>query len=181
MADTWNLVLLIVRVWIGVIIFVHGASHLLRTVRNQGVAEDLEKVGIRPGKVHAWVFSVVELVLAELLIVGIVTPVAFGVVAGLMLVTFLAEQRKSGFFFTGARGWEYVATLGVVSVAMGALGPGEWSLDWVADLSFPFEPRTALIITVAVAVGLAGTFLALFWRPAKLSAAPAKAKTQQAA
>ncbi|MEX0663956.1 MAG: DoxX family protein [Acidimicrobiia bacterium] len=180
MEDTWNLVLLIVRVWIGIVIFIHGANHLLRTVRNQGVSEDLEKVGIRPGKVHAWAFSVVELVLAELLIVGIVTPVAFGVVAALMLVTFLAEQRKNGFFFTGARGWEYVATLGVVSVAMGALGPGEWSLDWIADLTFPFEPGTALIITVAIAVGLAGAFLAMFWRPAKLSAAPAKAKAAAA-
>jgi putative oxidoreductase len=175
-ADTWNLVLLIVRVWLGIIIFVHGANHLLRTVRNQGVSDELEKVGIRPGSVHAWAFSVVELVLAELLIAGIVTPVAFGIVTALMLVTFVTEQRKSGFFFTGARGWEYVATIGVVSVAMGALGPGEWSMDFVADLSFPFQPRTALIITAAVAVGLAGAFLALFWRPAKLSAAPSKAK-----
>jgi putative oxidoreductase len=175
-AESFNLVLLVVRVWLGVIIFIHGAQSLLRTVRNKGVADEFEKLGIRPGKVHAWVFTVTELLLAELLIVGIVTPIAFGLLTALMLIAFVTEQRKSGRLFTTGRGWEYTVTLAVVAVAMGTLGPGEWSLDDSIGLTFPFDPRNALIITVAVGVGVAGAFLALFWRPARLSAAAPRAK-----
>jgi putative oxidoreductase len=89
-----------------------------------------------------------------------------------MLVAFVTNHRDKGFFITArpTEGWEYVVTLAVLSIALGAVGPGRWSLDHALDLSFPFEPDRAL--AVAAVVGIGGTILYLltFWRP------PAKAE-----
>jgi len=58
-----------------------------------------------------------------------------------------------------------------VSIALGALSPGEWSLDDAFDFTFPFEPGTAFLISALVGiVGTAG-FLAAFWRPPAKKAA----------
>jgi putative oxidoreductase len=73
---------------------------------------------------------------------------------------------KNGFFLSSAKeGYEYVVTVAVVSIALGTLGPGQWSLDDAFDFSFPFDPGKALLITAAVGIGGAALFLAAFWRP----------------
>jgi len=182
-ADTWNLVLLIVRVWLGVMIFAHGADHLLRTIRGQGTANYYEGLGIRPGKVHAWSVAITELVIAELLVAGLLTPVAAGVFGALMLVSLVTDNRTKGFFVTDrTQGFEYVVTAGVLALALGALSPGEWSLDEAVGLAFPFQAPDAMIITGLVALGVAGIFLALFWRPQKTQAKPkVQAPTAKAA
>ena len=46
-------------------------------------------------------------------------------------------------------------------------GPGKWSLDHAFDLSFPFDPKEALITTAVVGIGGAALFLLAFWRPPK--------------
>ena len=35
-------------------------------------------------------------------------------------------------------------TIAVLSITLGTLGPGEWSLDDAVDFSFPFDPKKAL-------------------------------------
>ena len=48
---------------------------------------------------------------------------------GVMLVALITNHRGKGFFiFRPGEGWEYVMTLGIVGIAIGALGAGEWSL-----------------------------------------------------
>jgi putative oxidoreductase len=64
-------------------------------------------------------------------------------------------------------GYEYVVSIAVLSITLGTLGPGEWSLDDAADFSFPFEPKKALLITAIVGIGGAALFLLAFWRPPK--------------
>jgi putative oxidoreductase len=58
----------------------------------------------------------------------------------------------------------------VLSVVLGALGPGKWSLDHAFDLAFPFDPKKAAIIAAAVGIGGTIAFLAAFWRPPKKAA-----------
>lgn len=178
MPDTWNLVLLILRAWLGVVIFVHGANHLMSTVRGRKRADYFDALGVRPGNVHAWTVTIVELAVAEVLVAGLVTPIAAGVLGALMLVALVTDNRNRGFFVgSSSDGWEFVATIGVAALTLGAIGPGKWSLDNAAGISFPFEAPNALIITALVAVGVAGAFLALFWRPAKKTATSSRTQT----
>ena len=95
------------------------------------------------------------------------TPVAYGAVASLMLVALITNHRDKGFFITArpTEGWEYVGTLAVLSIALGALGPGRWSVDRALDLSFPFEPDKALLVAALVGVGGTVAYLGTFWRP----------------
>ena len=57
-------------------------------------------------------------------------------VVGVMFVAWAINHRGNGFFiFRPGEGWEYVMTLGIVGSAIGALGPGRWSLDEALDLT----------------------------------------------
>jgi putative oxidoreductase len=60
-----------------------------------------------------------------------------------------------------------VVTVAVVSISLATFGPGQWSLDHAFSLSFPFDPKKALIIAAIVGIGGAAAFLAVFWRPPK--------------
>ena len=53
----------------------------------------------------------------------------------------------------------------MLSITLGSLGPGEWSLDDAGDIAFPFEPKKALLVTAIVGIGGAALFLLAFWRP----------------
>jgi putative oxidoreductase len=176
-----NLALLVGRVWLAVMIFAHGWNHLRRTVRHQGVAEWFDSLGVRPGRMHAWTVTLTELAVAGLLAAGLLTPIAYGGLCALMLVAFATAHRTNGFFiFRPGQGWEYVVTVAFVSIALGPLGPGKWSLDDAFDLSFPFDARKALIITVAVGLGGAALFLLTFWRPPRAPEAEADAAVKAA-
>jgi putative oxidoreductase len=176
--DSLNFVLLAARLALGVMIFLHGVNHLLRTIRGQGVAEWFESLGVRPGKVHAWSVTITELAVAEMLITGLLTPLAYAGLGALMIVAWLTAHRTNGFFiFNAGQGWEYVGVVTVLSIVLGTLSPGEWSLDHALDLEFPFNPGDSLIITAAVAILGAGAFLVLFWRPPATSSSTTKAKS----
>ena len=78
----------------------------------------------------------------------------------------MTNHRKNGFFLSSKReGWEYVVGVALLAIALGALGPGRWSLDHAIGFSFPFQNGTALIITAALGLAGAAAFLAVFWRP----------------
>jgi putative oxidoreductase len=161
-----DLALLAARLWIAFMVFMHGWRHLAAVRSGPGMANWFESLGLKPGPLHAWNVTITELVFPGLLAVGLFTPVAYGGVAALMLVAFLTNHLRNGFFLnTSKEGYEYVVTVAVVSIALGALGPGKWSLDDQLGLSFPFDPRQALLIAAVVGVGGAAAFLATFWRP----------------
>jgi putative oxidoreductase len=158
--------LALARVWLGIMIFAHGWRHLQVTRAGPGIANWFEGLGLKPGPVHAWNVTLTELGVGVVLILGFLTPVSYGALASLMLVAAITNHRKNGFFINNKpEGWEYVVTVAVVSVALGALGPGNWSLDHAFGFSFPFETGNALLITAAVALGGTAAFLAAFWRP----------------
>jgi putative oxidoreductase len=87
-----------------------------------------------------------------------------------MLVAMLTNHLKNGFFLSSAKeGYEYVLSIAVLSIALGTLGPGRWSLDkaiFGLD-SFVFDPKKALIVTAIVGIGGTAAFLGAFWRPPK--------------
>ena len=50
-----------------------------------------------------------------------------------MTVAWYTSHRANGFFII-KEGWEYVMTLGIVGLAIGAIGPGAWSITYPSQL-----------------------------------------------
>jgi putative oxidoreductase len=169
--DGLNLGLLILRVAVGVIMLAHGINHIFRGGKIQGTAGWFASLGMKPGILHAWLASLTEVGAGVLLIVGGFTPLAAAGVVGTMAVALITNHITNGFFiFRPGEGWEYVGSLIMSGLALGAMGPGEWSLDhalgfeWVSGFS-------AFSITAVVGLGGAALLLIVFWRPEKKPAA----------
>ncbi len=164
-ADAANLVLLVMRLAIGLMIMAHGYNHIWRGGKIQGTAGWFASMGMKPGIVHAWMASIVELGSGTLLLVGFLTPLAAAGVMGIVLVALVTAHRKNGFFiFKPGQGWEYVAFIAAMCLVLGTLGAGEWSIDHAADI-FEGPDFTNLWITLVLGAGGAAGLLAGFWRP----------------
>jgi putative oxidoreductase len=158
--------LLILRVMVGIVMIAHGYNHIFRGGRIKGTGGWFESLGMKPGVLHAWLASLTELGAGTLLILGLLTPLAAAGVVGVMLVALITNHLKNGFFiFRPGEGYEYVLTLCMVGLAIGAIGAGEFSIDHAIDLDW--TGWTGLLITAIAGGGGAALLLALFWRPAK--------------
>jgi putative oxidoreductase len=163
-ADAVNFALLLFRSAVGAIMLAHGINHVFRGGKIAGTAGWFESLGMKPGILHAWLASLTEIGAGAMLIAGLLTPLAAAGVTGTMLVAWITNHRKNGFFiFRPGEGWEYVMSLTVSGIALGALGAGEWSLDDALDIAI--EPATGLLISGGLGIGLAVGLLAVFWRP----------------
>ncbi len=56
-----DLALLVLRVGIGIVFVAHGYNHFFGGGRLSGTARWFESLGMRPGRLHAWVASLAEL------------------------------------------------------------------------------------------------------------------------
>ncbi|MEL7208391.1 MAG: DoxX family protein [Actinomycetota bacterium] len=164
-ADAANLGLLLLRSVLGVVMLAHGINHIFGGGKIEGTAGWFESLGMRPGRLHAWLASIVEVVAGAMLVVGLVTPLAAAGAVGVMVVAWITNHLRNGFFiFRPGEGYEYVMTLTVVGIVVGLLGPGEWSLDEPLDL-LDLAGGSGLVIVLAAGVGGALALLLAFWRP----------------
>jgi putative oxidoreductase len=172
--DQVNLGLLILRVAVGGTMLAHGVNHVWRGGKIPGTGRWFHSLGMKPGVLHAWLASGTELVAGTALILGLLTPLAAGACAGVMLVALIVNHRKNGFFiFRPGEGWEYVGNLAVACFAIACIGAGEWSLDNAFDITF--NDWWGLIAALVIGVGGTAVLLITFWRP------PAPAKDAAAA
>jgi len=161
-----NFALLLARVWIAIMIFAHGWRHVKAIRSGPGMANWFESLGLKPGPLHAQVVTLTEVTIPVALALGFLTPFMYGGVAALMIVAFITNHLRNGFFLSTAKeGYEYVVTVAVLSISLGTLGPGKWSLDHAFDFEFPSTFGKALRITAMVGIGGAAAFLAAFWGP----------------
>lgn len=164
--------LLILRVMVGIVMIAHGYNHIFRGGKIKGTAGWFESLGMKPGILHAWLASLTELGAGVMLILGLFTPLAAAGVVGVMLVALITNHIKNGFFiFRPGEGYEYVLTLAMVGLAIGAIGAGEWSIDDAIDLDW--IGWTGLAIAAIAGGGGAALLLAVFWRPKKPDPDPA--------
>jgi putative oxidoreductase len=175
MSDAVNLALFVARLWVGLVMFAHGYRHVKAVRSGPGMAKWLGSLGLKYPALQAQLLTWSEVAVAPVLAAGLLTPAAYGVVISLMLVAFVTNHWDKGFFITArpTEGYEYVATLAVLSGSLATFGPGEWSLDNAFDLTFPFKPREALLAALIVGVGGTVGYLATFWRPPKKSSGTA--------
>lgn len=170
--DQWSvdLALLAFRCAVGAVMFAHGWNHIFRGGKIQGTAGWFASLGMKPGILHAWLASLAELASGASLVLGLLTPLGAAAVVGTMSVALITNHRGNGFFiFRPGEGWEYVMTLIACGVALGVVGPGQWSLDAALELfqtgAVTLPGDTGLWIVLAAGFGGAAALLAGFWRP----------------
>jgi putative oxidoreductase len=166
-----NMALLILRVAVGVVFLAHGINHIYGGGKIAGTARWFESLGMKPGILHAWMASLVEVAAGAALVLGLFTPIAAAGVVGVMLVAFITNHMKNGFFiFRPGEGYEYVMTLTLVAIAIGTIGPGQWSIDGhVSALQDLWGWPGFGIAVGAGGLGAAG-LLGVYWRPEKPAA-----------
>ena len=158
--------LLVLRVSVGVTMIAHGYNHIYRGGKIKGTAGWFASLGMQPGILHAWLASITELVCGVMLIFGFLQPFAAAGVIGVMAVALITNHLKNGFFiFRPGEGYEYVLTLCMVGLAIGALGAGKFSIDDAIDLDW--VGWTGLAIAGIAGGGGALLLLAVFWRRPK--------------
>lgn len=160
-----DLALLVLRCGLGVVFIAHGYNHIFGGGRIAGTARWFDSLGMRPGIVHAWLASLTELGAGVLLIAGLATPLACAGVVAVMVVAWITNHRKNGFFiFRPGEGYEYVMTLTLTGFGLGGIGPGRWSLDYVLRLLYP-PGWSGLLITALGGLVTSAALLATCWRP----------------
>jgi putative oxidoreductase len=165
---------LLLRLVLGVTMLAHGYNHIWGGGKIEGTGRWFASLGMKPGTFHAWLASLTELGAGAMLIVGLLNPVAAAGVLGVMTVALIINHFKNGFFiFRPGEGYEYVLNLAIAALALGALGPGRWSIDRFIN----HQPAgwKGLAITAVLGIGGALLLLAFFWRPEKPASETAQA------
>jgi putative oxidoreductase len=165
--ETEAVALLLVREVVGVTMIVHGLNHWLGGGRIEGTARWFSGLGLRHGRLQAWMSVVTEVGAGALLVLGLFTPLACAAVIAVMLVAGVLAHRPNG-FFVFKDGYEYVLVLSVVALALALLGPGPISVDAVLGIGVTGWPAAGIALGLAV-VSTAG-LLATFWRPRAVAA-----------
>ena len=164
--DAVDLALLIFRCGIGAVMLAHGINHIFGGGKIAGTAGWFGSLGMRPPLVQAWLASLTEIGAGIMLAAGLLTPLGAAGVVGTMTVAWIINHRGNGFFiFRPGEGWEYVMTLLLCGVVLGAVGPGRWSLDEVLDIRDDLTGTTGILLAAGAGGGGALALLAVAWRP----------------
>ena len=166
-----DLALLILRLVLGAVFLAHGINHVFGGGKIAGTGRWFDSLGMKPGILHAWTASLTEIGAGVLLVLGLLTPVGAAGVVGVMLVAWITNHLKNGFFiFRPGEGWEYVMTLTLVAVAVGTLGPGQWSIDGHVGALQDLWGWPGFGISLGAGALGAALLLATFWRPTRPAA-----------
>ena len=157
-----NLGMLLVRLALGPMLFIHGWNKVAGAGGIGGTVRWFEGLGLRPAWLHARLAAATELGAGVLVSVGLLTGLGVGAFVGLMAVAALTDHRGKGYFvFKG--GYEYTLLIAMVAVALAAVGPGDWSLDHALGLKLSGGVWAG--VALVVGIGAAGALLASSYRP----------------
>ena len=159
-----NLAMLILRVGIGLTFAAHGYGKIFQGGRIPGTAGWFDSMGMKPGKLHAWMAALTEIGAGLLLALGFLTPLAAAGMVGVMVVAAWTVHRHNGFMIV-REGWEYTFVLAVVAISVATLGPMEWSVDSALGIDDDLDGYIGLAIGVGGGVLAGMTQLAVFYRP----------------
>lgn len=162
MTDAEIAALLLVRLAVGGTMIAHGVNHWRGGGKIAGTARWFTGLGLRYGVLQAWASVVTEIGAGVLLALGLLTPLACAAIISVMLIAGLLAHRPNG-FFVFREGYEYVLVLGVVCVALAAIGPGTASVDHAAGIEI--TGWTGGGVALGVAVAATAGLLATCWRP----------------
>jgi putative oxidoreductase len=155
-----NVASLVLRAAIGGTMIAHGVKHG-QTL--EGTGRWFGSIGFAQPKTQAIASAVVEVGSGAALLAGVATPLAASAVVGTMAVAARSVHAPNGFFIT-AEGYEYVLNLSVASVALAAIGPGDFSVDHLIGVDKKLTPLAGAALCVGVGLAAAAAQLAVFWR-----------------
>jgi putative oxidoreductase len=163
----FDTIMLLARIVVGPTIFVHGYNKMFRGGKIKGTAGWFDSMGMKPnGTIHAWIAALTEMGTGVLILFGLLTPLAAAGVVGLMVVAGWTVHR--GNFLITKNGVEYTLLLGAFAAMIGALGPGDWSLDHVVGLHDVFtESWRGLAISLGLGLVAGIGTIVLCYRPPK--------------
>lgn len=169
--DQLNLGLLVLRLCLGLFLAYHGYNKIFGGGGLSGTAGWFGSIGFKWPMWQARLAAGTEIGAGLLLAAGLLTPLAAAGVIGIMVVAIYVAHWKVGFFvFLPNQGWEYCATIALGAFAVGAMGPGAWSLDNAIGLDWALEGWGRAVVAGAVGLGGAALQLAVSYRPAPTSA-----------
>lgn len=162
MTDTANAALLIVRVALGVVFLAHGVKHMRNREKTM---KWTASIGFSSPAIQWFFMSFAEIGVGVSLLTGLLTGVGVAGLIALMTVAFWTVHRHAGFWVTARpdEGWEYVFVLALAAVALGMLGPGEWSIDQALGIADNLDGGIGAILAAGGVVAAAGQ-LAMFYR-----------------
>ena len=127
MTDADAVALLLVRAIVGITMIAHGLNHWRGGGRIEGTAGWFSGLGLRHGRLQAWMSVATEVGAGALLVAGLLTPLACAAVISVMLVAGILAHRPNG-FFVFKDGYEYVMVLAALSLALAVIGPDRKSV-----------------------------------------------------
>ncbi len=166
MIDKFNLALLLVRVVVGVGLALHGINKVRGGLT--GTGKWFTYMGFRWGYANAVVAATFEIGAGLFFALGLLTSLSAAALVGLMVVALVSAHWKVGFFvFRPDQGIEYVLVLAVIAIAVGTVGPGEWSLDKAFGILDSGYNATWWGLVLSAGLGVAGALgqLAVCWKP----------------
>jgi len=155
--------LLLLRLTVGPTLAAHGTQKLFGWFGGPGLnntGQFFTVLGFPPGRRHALMAALCEIVSGLLLAVGFATPAAVAVVVSVMLVATVTVHLSKGYFVQNG-GYEYAFVLAVAALTLAFTGPGSLSIDALVGL-----PRGGTVWGIgALFAGLVGGGTALLeWR-----------------
>ncbi len=166
---TFDLALLVVRVFFGVSLAAHGYNKFFGKGGLDGTTGWFGGIGMRWPRWQARLAATTEVGAGVLFAAGLLTPLAAAGMIGLMAVAIVVAHWKVGFFiFKPNQGWEYCASIAVAAFCIATIGPGRWSLDHAFGIEF--TGWSGAITAAMVGVGGALLQLGISYRPPKAAA-----------
>lgn len=155
---------LLLRVALGICIFLHGANKWRSPESRRGTAGWFASIGMRRSQLQAAMAAFTEMGAGVLLLAGLFVPTAGAAVLATMVVAIVVAHRRSGFFiFNEGQGWEYCVMLGVVALAIAGLGGGRASLD--NALGIDYGGTWGFVTGLVLGLGGAILHLLVSYRP----------------
>jgi putative oxidoreductase len=167
MAVTISVALLILRLMLGLTLTGHGVQKLFGWFGGPGLtrlSQIFEQQGFQPA--WPWVaLAIVGEVGGGLSVaLGFLTPLGAAGIFGAMAMATFKSHWKNGFWLQKG-GYEYALSLLIVSIAIGLIGPGSYSLDALFGIALP---ETLLFGVLAIAALLVDVIGLIISRPAKI-------------
>src|SRR2546430_2743956 len=132
-----DLGLLLLRLTLGTVFLAHGAQKAFGSFGGpgfDGATGFVGSLGFRPARAWAALAVGGELVAGFLFLLGLLTPLAGLLVLATMAVAIAKVHGPKGFFVQNG-GYEYNLVLIIAALAVAAMGPGRFSLDYVLGLA----------------------------------------------
>jgi putative oxidoreductase len=158
MTITMDVALLILRLGVGLTLTGHGVQKLFGWFGGPGLirlSQGFEKQGFKPA--WPWVaLAIVGEVGGGLSVaLGFLTPLGAAGILGAMAMATFKNHWKNGFWLQKG-GYEYALTLLIVSIALGLIGPGGYSLDVLLGINLPEALLFGVLAVAALLVDVIG-------------------------